>query len=203
MHALHLQGPQQPHTNDHANGDVNGIAASECLEADEISRMENAAVRRVLDLAPSARSVVSMLFSAACLRLQTPAIPALKHVLVPKMAVGQHTAHKSLTALQAVAQALERNSHVQQAVKVQLASISFAEQMRARIRSVLLLSLLLITVPFSLGGIILLGPLRCFSMVLAAAREVGTRWLQESQPQNTRNSRTAVVTGDAPGMCCS
>ena len=101
--------------------------------------------------------------------------------------------------LQAVAQALERNSHVQQAVKVQLASISFAERMRARIRSVLLLTLLLITMPFSLGGIVLLGPLRC----LTVARELGARLIQASPPQNTRNSRTAVVTGDAPAMCWS
>ena len=109
------------------------------------------------------------------------------------------TAHKSLPVLQAVAQALERNSHVQQAVKVQLASISFAERMRARIRSVLLLTLLLITMPLSFGGIVLLGPLQC----LAAAQELGARLMRGSPPQKTRNSRTAVVTGDAPGMCWS
>ena len=102
--------------------------------------------------------------------------------------------------LQAVAEALERNSHVQQAVKVQLASISFAERMRARIRSVLLLTLLLITMPISLGGIVLLGPLRCFSMLLAAAQELGTRLLRGPLPQNNRKGRTAVVTGDGPGI---
>ena len=74
MHALQMQGRQQPQT---TNGDVNGIAASEFLEGDEISRMENAAVRSVMELAPSARSVVRMLACAACLSLQTPANPAV------------------------------------------------------------------------------------------------------------------------------
>ena len=109
-----------------------------------------------------------------------------------------HKAHNSLPVLQAVAQALERNSHVQQAVKAQLASIRFAERMRARIRSVLLLTLLMVTAPLSLGGIVLLAPLRCFSLVLTAAQEHGARLMQGSVPQNTRNSRTAVVTGEAP-----